>query len=67
MSAETNQLAIEYNGKQYSGVYSVSGNLMIARIPGISSRSLETAEADESQARTLLMEILKEADTLGQL
>ena len=40
---------------------------MIARIPGISSRSLETAEADASQARTLLMEILKEADALGQL
>ena len=67
MGAPTTQLAIEFKGKQYSGIYSVAGALMIARIPGISSRSAQVSGDEESQARNLLTDILKEAETVGAL
>jgi hypothetical protein len=65
MSAPTTQLAIEYKGKRYSGIYSVAGSLMIARIPGISSRSVQVTGDEEATARQLLIEILESADTVG--
>lgn len=62
------QLPLEYKGKQYGGVFSVSGNTLIARIPGINSKSTEvTGEDPESTARTLLNAILKEAEQMGRL
>lgn len=68
MGAPTTQLAIEYKGKQYSGIYSVAGKLMIARIPGISSRSIEVSGGDEeATARQLLVNILEEAETVGAI
>jgi hypothetical protein len=67
MGAPTTQLAIDYKGKQYSGIYSVAGNLMIARIPGISSRSIELAGDEEATAKELLVNILEEAETTGSL
>ena len=46
----------------------MSGNLMIARIPGISSVSREVGDADvEPLARTLLEEIHERADADGEL
>ena len=56
------QLSLEFNDKRYSGVFSVSGNTMIARIPGIGSKSCELADdADpNSCARALLERILEE-------
>jgi hypothetical protein len=67
MGAPTTQLAIDYKGKQYSGIYSVAGELMIVRIPGISSRSHEVGADAESTAREMLIDILKEADSVGTL
>jgi hypothetical protein len=67
MGEPTTQLAIEYKGKQYSGIYSVAGTLMIVRIPGISSRSTEVAGDVEATARELLVKILEEAETVGTL
>ena len=58
---------MEYKGKQYSGIYSVAGKLMIVRIPGISSRSIEVSGDEEATARKLLNEILEEAETVGAL
>ncbi len=60
-------MPIEYKGKRYSGVYSVSGTLMIARIPGISSKSGEVNEDQSATARSLLTAILDEADGAGRL
>jgi len=68
MGAPTTQLAVVYKGKQYSGIYSVAGKLMIARIPGISSRSIEVSGGDvEATARQLLIKILEEAETIGSI
>ena len=67
MGAPTTQLAIEFKGKQYSGIYSVAGTLMIARIPGISSRSATVSGDEEAQARKLLSEILEEAESVRAL
>jgi len=63
------QLPLTYEGTRYSGVYSVSGNLIIARIPGMGSKSKELAvDADVSaSARSLLQEILDEAVAQGRL
>ena len=62
------QLAVEYKGKSYGGIYSVSGDLMIARIPGISSVSHEVGDQQpEPLARTLLGQILEQADSAGEL
>lgn len=63
------QVPLEYMGKRYSGVYSVSGTLMIARIPGVGSSSIELADADDTDgaATDLLMQILKGAEQEGRL
>lgn len=62
------QLAVEYKGKSYGGIFSVSGTLMIARIPGISSVSREVGDQPvEPLARTLLQQILEQADAAGEL
>ncbi len=67
MATPTTQLPIDYKGKRYSGVYSVSGALMIARIPGINSKSGEVGEDEGASARDLLTAILDEADSAGRL
>jgi len=63
------QLPLDYQGKRYSGVYSVSGTLMIARIPGVGSSSLELSEAEDpiQAANNLLAKILKDAEQAGLL
>ena len=58
---------MDYKGKRYSGVYSVSGTLMIARIPGIGSKSDEVGDDEGATARDLLTAILDEADSAGRL
>jgi hypothetical protein len=67
MATPPTQLPIDYKGKRYSGVYSISGNLMIARIPGISSKSSEIADDDLDTAKGLLTRILEEAEASGRL
>jgi len=67
MSTQTTQLPIDYKGKRYSGVYSVSGTLMIARIPGIGSKSEEVGGEEAAAAQRLLTTILQEADNTGLL
>ena len=67
MATPTTQLPIDYKGQRYSGVYSVSGTLMIARIPGISSKSGEVSEDENATAHNLLTAILEEADSAGRL
>ena len=67
MSTPPTQLPIDYKGKRYSGVYSVSGALMIARIPGISSRSAEVDADERVEALGLFTAILEEADSAGLL
>ncbi len=63
------QLPMDYQGKEYSGVYSVSGTLMIARIPGVGSKSLELEDTEDlnTTARQLLTEILSGAEQEGRL
>ncbi len=67
MATRPTQLPIEFKGKQYSGVYSVSGRLMIARIPGINSKSSELGEDEERTAKAMLTAILEEAEANGRL
>ncbi len=68
MSTKPVQLAIQHDGRHYGGIYSVSGNLMIARIPGVDSRSRNVDGADEETlARTLFLEILTDAKRDGRL
>ena len=67
MSTPPTQLPIDYKGKRYSGVYSVSGTLMIARIPGISSRSAELDGDEQERALSLFTAILEDADSNGLL
>lgn len=67
MSTPPTQLPIDYKGRRYSGVYSVSGALMIARIPGISSRSAEVEGNEQAEAFNLFKAILEEADGKGLL
>ena len=67
MSTPPTQLPIDYKGKRYSGVYSVSGTLMIARIPGIGSRSAEVDGNERAEALGLFTAILEEADSAGLL
>ena len=73
MSTQTTQLPIDYKGKRYSGVYSVSGTLMIARIPGIGSKSEDMGSEEDvggkegASAQRLLITILKEAEITGLL
>ncbi len=56
-----------FQGQTLLGVYSVSGSLMIARIPGIGSKSSELAEEEETTAKALLTAILEEAEDSGRL
>ncbi len=67
MTVAPTQMKIEYNKKSYSGIYSVSGNLVIARIPGIGSKSAEAEESFKECAQGLLETILKEAEAIGTL
>ena len=68
MSTKPIQIAIQHDGRKYGGIYSVSGNLMIARIPGVDSRSRTVDGADEeSLARKLFTEILADAKRDGRL
>ena len=67
MSTPPTQLPIDFNGQRYSGVYSVSGTLMIARIPGISSRSAEVDGDEQATALRLFTAILEDADSAGLL
>ena len=50
MAIGPTQLPKEFNGKRYSGIYSVSGTTIIARIPGVGSSSTEI-NADEAAIR----------------
>jgi hypothetical protein len=62
------QLSVEHKGKSYGGIYSVSGTLMIARIPGINSLSQEIGEDEkEPLALSLLSKILEDAEAQGEL
>lgn len=62
------QMPIELNGKKYPGIYSVSGTTMIARIPGLSSRSCQISGGDvKAAARKLFEEIIAEADGWAHL
>ncbi len=66
--ARQQQMPLEYKGKQYAGVFSVSGGMLIARIPGINSKSAEMSDGTpEDKARALLNAILVEAEQLGRL
>lgn len=67
MSTRQFQMPIEHNGKKYSGIYSVSGDLMIARIPGVGSKSADVGPEPASTARSLLAGILANAEKDGML
>lgn len=67
MTVAPTQMRIEYKGKSYSGIYSVSGNLVIARIPGIGSKSAEAQDSFKECAQGLLERILKDAEAVGSL
>ena len=67
MSTPPTQMPIDYKGKRYSGVYSVSGTLMIARIPGIGSSTAEVSGDEQSDAAGLLNAILQDAENSGLL
>jgi hypothetical protein len=68
MGIPTTQIPVEFGGKKYSGIYSVSGTTLIARIPGLSSRSAIGFDGEpEAEARALFEAILKEAESQGRL
>lgn len=67
MTVAPTQMRIEYKDKSYSGIYSVSGNLVIARIPGIGSKSAEAQDSFKECAQGLLERILKDAEAVGSL
>ena len=68
MSIPTTQIPVEFGGKKYAGIYSVSGTTLIARIPGLSSRSaVDFSGEPEAEARALFEAILEEAKTQGRL
>ncbi len=67
MPTPPTQLPIDYKGKRYSGIYSVSGGLLIARIPGISSRSAEVEGEERAAAQNLFTAILEDAESAGLL
>ena len=68
MSTKPTQIAVQHEGRKYGGIYSVSGNVMIARIPGVDSRARSVDGADEeSLARALFKEILIDAKRDGRL
>ncbi len=62
------QFTVQHKGRRYGGIYSVAGNLMIARIPGVDSRSHTVDGADEQElARRLFVDILEQAEQAGRL
>ena len=63
------QVPVDYDGKRYSGVFSVSGSLMIVRIPGIGSKSIEVADDTDSRsaAHGLMLDLLQNAQQQGLL
>ncbi len=67
MSTPPTQIPIDFKGQRYSGVYSVSGALLIARIPGVGSRSAASDGEEQAQALGLFTAILEEADQAGLL
>lgn len=67
MSTPTTQVPIDFKGERYSGVYSVSGSLLIARVPGIGSKSAEIDGDEHALALSLFTTILEEADNAGLL
>lgn len=67
MTVAPTQMRIDYKDKSYSGIYSVSGNLVIARIPGIGSKSAEAEGSFKECAKTLLETILGEAEATNSL
>lgn len=69
MLVKTTQVAVDYGGKRYAGLYSVSANTLIIRVPGIGSRAREVAESDDPKAvaAMLLSDILAEAERAGTL
>jgi hypothetical protein len=68
MSTKPIQLAVQHDGRRYGGIYSVSGNLMIARIPGVDSRSRQVDGTDqEALAWALFLQILTDAKRDGRL
>ncbi len=67
MTVAPTQMRIDYKDKSYSGIYSVSGKLVIARIPGIGSKSAEAEESFKECAKGLLETILQDAEAVGSL
>ena len=62
------QIAVQYKGRRYGGIYSIAGNLMIARVPGVDSRSCNVDGASEAElARQVLEKMLEDADKEGRL
>ena len=62
MATRPTQLKIDFKGRSYSGIYSVSGDTMIARIPGIDSRAVPVGKRTERElARETLTAILSAA------
>jgi hypothetical protein len=69
MAIAPTQIPKNYDGKRYSGIYSVSGTTIIARIPGVGSLSteLDGDETAETAAHALLEKILDDAKSAGTL
>lgn len=68
MATRPTQLRVDYKGKTYGGIYSVSGTMMIARIPGIDSRAHAVSGRDEPElAREIFNSILADAEKKGRL
>jgi hypothetical protein len=68
MASKPIQLAVQFKGARYGGIYSVAGDLLIARIPGLDSRSRAVGTDNPEQvARGLFEEILADAARTGRL
>jgi hypothetical protein len=68
MAKPPNQLKIDYKNRTYSAIYSVAGDTMIARIPGVDSRAVAIGGRSESEvAQEVCREILATADKAGRL
>jgi hypothetical protein len=68
MATRPTQLRVDYKGKAYGGIYSVAGNTLIARIPGVDSRAHAVGERVQAElAREILIAILADADRAGRL
>ncbi len=68
MASKPIQLAVQFKGRRYGGIYSVAGDLLIARIPGVDSRSHAVGDDDPQRlARALFDEILADAARDGRL